>query len=136
MAKVYKNTTKIQFEELPKTVQNEHNKLLNVYEYYKLNYDGYLPFNTIYVCLNKKEKYNKIKKDISIYLFYVYEDIVEEVPIVPHTTSMSGAYITDHDYTNNRIRINAVQQVNKWINLHYIPDDCIEERLYCGHYSD
>jgi len=135
MGKIYTNTDKIQFSDLPPFVKEMVTELINDQNFYKVTYEGHLPIDYIYVIIDKKYLFKKFKNPTIVLSTLAYGD-ESELPILPHNGLLIGAHITDHDYSNNRIRMNTMQQVNKCIIKTTPPEDCTDKRIYLGHYTD
>lgn len=158
--KIYTSVNKIEFSQVPRFVLEEIRHPADK-TFFKVKYDGYLPIDFIYVAILTTKLYDKYKRSADIILTTMERGYEDLLPIISYPSKAYGVHITDHDYTNNRVRINAVKVVNLHIrdllfaeqqeimerqeaemeemmdnHLQMLHEDCREDRLYGEVYTD
>lgn len=105
---VYVNTVEIGSSDLPTEIVEEI-YYTPQFSFFKVEYRGDLPFDTIYVALHNDDLYENIKSKSLIYLFRgeerisVYDNFEDEYTI---PTS---------DFKSHKVRINTIRAVNSYI---------------------
>jgi len=79
---------------------------------FKVDYEGGLPIDTVWALIHTDDYQSHFK--LKSFIVMSRDDM--EITVTPHDSIFSFPYtITEYDWSNNRIRINAVKVVNTFI---------------------